>query len=74
MNYVKHMKWWKRNLFWWWIKQKKRGIKDLLYAIKANTMKKRFVEIEDEVKKMDGTLSILEEKRKENGERKRYVL
>ena len=58
------MKWWKRNLFWWWIKQKKRGIKDLLYAIKANTMKKRFVEIEDEVKKMDGTLSILEEKRK----------
>lgn len=64
MNYVKHMKWWKRNLFWWWIKQKKRGIKDLLYAIKANTMKKRFVEIEDEVKKMDGTLSILEEKRK----------
>ena len=68
------MKWWKRNLFWWWIKQKKRGIKDLLYAIKANTMKKRFVEIEDEVKKMDGTLSILEEKRKENGERKRYVL
>ena len=64
MNYVKHMKWWKRNLLWWWIKQKKRGIKDLLYAIKANTMKKRFVEIEDEVKKMDGTLSILEEKRK----------
>ena len=64
MNYVKHMKRWKRNLFWWWIKQKKRGIKDLLYAIKANTMKKRFVEIEDEVKKMDGTLSILEEKRK----------
>lgn len=64
MNYVKHMKCWKRNLFWWWIKQKKRGIKDLLYAIKANTMKKRFVEIEDEVKKMDGTLSILEEKRK----------
>ena len=58
INYVKHTKYWKRNLFWLWTKQKRRGTKDLLYAIKANTMKRRYVEMEDEVKKMDGTLSL----------------
>ena len=34
--------------------EKKRGIKDL-YAVKANTMTKRYAEIENEVKKVDGT-------------------
>ena len=64
INYVKHTKYWKRNLFWLWTKQKRRGTKDLLYVIKANTMKRRYVEIEDEVKKMDGTLSLQKKKKR----------
>ena len=64
INYVKHTKYWKINLFWLWTKQKRRGTKDLLYAIKANTMKRRYVEMEDEVKKMDGTLSFQKKKKR----------
>lgn len=62
INYVKHTKYWKRNLFWLWTKQKRRGTKDLLYAIKANTMKRRYVEIEDEVKKNGWNSFLIEEK------------
>ena len=38
--------------FWLRTKQKKRVIKDLFYAIKINPMKRRYAEIEHEVKKM----------------------